>query len=122
MSRRIWSIALLAMVFWLGGATSSFAWDHGHHRHGRHHHHRHGARVFLGIGPAWGLYPGYWHYYPRHYHSYPYVYRRVVIEEPPVYVERQSAPEAGYWYYCESAGEYYPQVPRCPEPWVKVAP
>ena len=27
-----------------------------------------------------------------------------------------------YWYYCSSARAYYPRVPTCPEPWVKVPP
>ena len=53
----------------------------------------------------------------------------VVVEEPPVYVERPpAAPPAppapaastAYWYYCSSAKGYYPTVPSCPEEWVKV--
>jgi hypothetical protein len=24
----------------------------------------------------------------------------------------------GYWYYCPSYGDYYPNVPSCPDPWV----
>jgi hypothetical protein len=31
-----------------------------------------------------------------------------------------SAPAPSYWYYCPSAGAYYPDVPACPEPWVPV--
>jgi hypothetical protein len=31
-----------------------------------------------------------------------------------------SAPEPSYWYYCQSAGAYYPDVPSCAEPWVPV--
>jgi hypothetical protein len=34
---------------------------------------------------------------------------------------QQAAPEA-YWYYCSSAGAYYPTAPSCPEPWIKVPP
>jgi hypothetical protein len=26
----------------------------------------------------------------------------------------------GYWYYCQSAGAYYPYVTACPEAWVPV--
>ena len=33
----------------------------------------------------------------------------------------QQPPES-YWYYCPSAGAYYPTVPACPEPWIKVPP
>lgn len=25
-----------------------------------------------------------------------------------------------YWYYCQSYGAYYPNVPNCPEAWVPV--
>jgi uncharacterized protein DUF3300 len=31
-------------------------------------------------------------------------------------------PSESYWYYCPSAGAYYPTVPSCPEPWIKVPP
>ena len=31
-------------------------------------------------------------------------------------------PSESYWYYCASAGAYYPTAPACPEPWVKVPP
>jgi Protein of unknown function (DUF3300) len=31
-------------------------------------------------------------------------------------------PAQAYWYYCSSARAYYPTVPTCPEPWVKVPP
>ena len=30
--------------------------------------------------------------------------------------------EPAYWYYCDSAGGYYPDVETCPEPWVRVPP
>ena len=45
------------------------------------------------------------------------VYVPPVIEAPPVY---EQAP--GYWYYCPSAGAYYPYVGSCPVPWVPVPP
>jgi len=41
--------------------------------------------------------------------------RRVRAKSP------QAAPES-FWYYCSSAGAYYPTVSSCPEPWVKVPP
>jgi hypothetical protein len=31
-----------------------------------------------------------------------------------------ATPEPSYWYYCQSYGAYYPDVPSCPEPWVPV--
>jgi len=38
-----------------------------------------------------------------------------------VRAKAQQPPES-YWYYCASAGAYYPTAPTCPEPWVKVPP
>jgi hypothetical protein len=106
---------------------------HGHrhgfhgHRHGFHGHHHSHSRVVIGFGPSfyWGP-PPYW-YYPRPYvvYSAPPV---VVQETPPVYIQQQPPPVAPaptveqYWYYCQSAGGYYPSVPSCPEAWVQVPP
>lgn len=82
-----------------------------------------------GYGP-WG-YPAYGYRYPSPYvYTYPYPSEtRVIIEDPPVYVERpQSAaripapPQHGFWHYCESRSGYYPDVPSCPEDWIKVPP
>ena len=76
---------------------------HGFHHHGFHHRgfHHHGfhSRAFIGVSPffAWG--PG------------------VVYTPPPVYVYPGAA---GYWYYCRSAGAYYPYVAACAEAWVPV--
>jgi hypothetical protein len=118
-------IALLAVAVLLTSAAPSLAWSR---------HHGHGGRVFVGIGvgPAfWYPYP-YW-YYPPPYYYYPPAYyppAPVVVQEPPVYVQQQappappapSQPADAYWYYCPSAKGYYPSVPKCPEPWVKVPP
>jgi len=109
-----------------------------HRRHGykgRYDHHGHGYRGY-GRGYRGGWW-GYWGY-PAYGYGYPYVYpyvypyqseTRVVIEEQPVYIERPpsaagapSPPEEGYWHYCESAAGYYPDVPSCPEDWIKVPP
>ncbi|MBM4439681.1 MAG: hypothetical protein FJ027_04610 [Candidatus Rokubacteria bacterium] len=93
---------------------------------GRHHRHGFRSRVVIGIGPSvhWGPYP-YWYYPPP---AYVYAPPPLVVQEaPPVYVQQTppppptAAPEQ-YWYYCESAGGYYPTVPSCPEAWVKVPP
>jgi len=37
----------------------------------------------------------------------------------PYYPYGTPAP-TDYWYYCPSAGTYYPYVGTCPEPWVPV--
>src|SRR5262245_29566970 len=56
-------------------------------------HHDHHGRGFVFVEP------GFVYWWP----SYPYA------GAPP-----------GYWYYCPSAGTYYPYVEYCPEPWVQV--
>jgi hypothetical protein len=76
------------------------------HRHGFH---RGGGGVFVGVTPFW------WDPFPAPVYAPP----PVVVQEPPVYVEPT---QPGYWYYCPSAGGYYPSVPSCPEPWVPVPP
>jgi hypothetical protein len=43
----------------------------------------------------------------------------MIVQEPPVYVQQPAAPQA-YWYYCASAGAYFPSVASCPEPWIPV--
>ena len=131
--RRKASNLLLAVIFLLvmAPAMRSSAWEQ-HRGHG----YWHRPRVVVGIGPAfglgWGHYPGYgfgwaaypaYGYYPPAYYPYaPYAAwpAPVVRQEPQVYIERQSSSPPGYWYYCKSAGEYYPGVPSCPEPWIKV--
>lgn len=64
----------------------------------------------LGLGLGWDAailadpylyYPYPWYYYPQN---------------PPVVVAPANPP-ANNWYYCESARDYYPRVPQCPEPW-----
>ena len=99
------------------GAVPASAW--GHH-----------PRVFVGFnvghywGPGWGPYWGpYWGapYYPAYY-PVPVV---VTPPAPPVYVERSDqaqAPQAGYWYYCETSRGYYPYVKECPSGWRAVPP
>ena len=57
--------------------------------------HRWHGGVFIDVGPIW-VYPA--------------------APPPP------PAPPDQYWHYCPSARAYYPTVPTCPEPWVKVPP
>jgi hypothetical protein len=132
--RKVMSAALVGVAVLLALAGPS---DAG----GRRHWHG-GTRVFVGVGPAFyygGYYP-YWYrpYYYPYYHPYyypPYVYTPpVVVQDPPVYVQQPQAqqpapaatepgpPPAGFWYYCASAGEYYPRVASCAEAWIKVPP
>lgn len=117
-------VGVLSVLLLAGpGASSAHGWSHRHHRH--HHHHHHGGwgpRVIVGVAPpyTWGW--GWRGYYGPPPYPYPYPHPVVVREEPEIYVERRSPPAEGYWYYCESAEAYYPRVPSCPEPWVKVPP
>ena len=42
---------------------------------------------------------------------------------PPVYAAPPPPPPApAYWYYCQSAGSYYPYVSACPGGWLTVVP
>jgi hypothetical protein len=132
--RPIGVVAVAMLLVLALGAPVSEARGGGHggggHGGGRgrgfsHHGHFHGhGRVIVGVAPWWGV--GWWDpwwYPPAYYSSYPYY--DPLAAEPPVYIERgpgSEAPAAGYWYYCESAGRYYPDVQGCPEPWVKVPP
>jgi hypothetical protein len=88
--------------------------------------------VVVGVGPAfWWWYPWYpypypyWYRYPYWYYPPPYYGYPLPPAEPPVYIEQSTqVPQAppGYWYYCQSAKAYYPNVQTCPEVWIKVAP
>jgi len=76
------------------------------------------ARVGVVFGPIWGpfWYPQPWPYYPP-----PVV---VAPPPPPVYVE-QAQPATmtePVWYYCRSAGAYYPAARSCAENWLPVLP
>jgi hypothetical protein len=64
------------------------------------------ARVFVGVAPfiAGPAYAYGWPADPGEVYSVP----------------AYPTPPPSYWYYCPSAGGYYPDVPACPEPWVPV--
>lgn len=89
---------------------------HFRHRHSGHSHFR--SQLFIGIGD-----PFFWPwYYPPRYE----VPARVLVQPPPIYVERgdgAGSPAAEYsWYYCRSRAAYYPYVSNCAEPWERVTP
>lgn len=111
-------VAVLLLVLLAIASVPGSAWAHGFRGH-----HGVGARVVLGIGPAfWWPHPAW--YYPPPY--YVYTPPAVVVQQPPVYVQQPAPPAppppTAYWYYCASAKAYYPNVPSCPEPWIKVPP
>ena len=84
-------------------------------------------------GPRAGLYvggPGYWGAWPYAWGAgvaWPYaVTAPVVVNAAPApQVIVQPAPEApasSYWYYCTDPAGYFPYVPQCAQPWMKVVP
>lgn len=118
-------LSLVALVAGSGGIAAAAAAHGGHgapaggfQRRGEFHGDFHGhpgfrrgfhSRVFVGAPFVWNPFPV---YVPP-----PVVVAPPAVEAPPVYT--QPAP-SGYWYYCPSAGAYYPNVSSCPEPWVPV--
>ena len=57
-------------------------------------------------------YPGY-PYYPYYGYPPPYAYPP---REPSPSFSNMPAPQQ-YWYYCDAAKSYYPNVPTCPTGW-----
>ena len=90
------------------GAGGHFDGHHGfdHHFDGHHFHPGFHGGVVIGAPFFWGAYP-YAPYYP--YDPYYDPAPTYTVPAPPT-----------YWYYCASAGGYYPTVPACPESWVQV--
>jgi hypothetical protein len=98
---------------------------------------------FMGRCGWWWFAEGQWYFYDRPVYPYPLVVSEINYLEPlavaPVVVAPQApvmvAPQAPVvvapqtpapapvqapvqtWYYCESAKNYYPYVPSCPEGW-----
>lgn len=77
--------------------------------------------MYLGLGywPSW-YYFGYPWSYPQYY--YPPAVAAPVA--PPVYIERNDAPQSAayWWYYCAGPQAYYPYVTQCPGGWQRVSP
>jgi hypothetical protein len=106
---------------WAGGRGRGGGGHRGsaHHSGARpgvvhHHHHPHfvGRSVFVGV-PFY--YPGPYYYYPPPPNYY----------APPVYIEQYPgtpAPQSQDWFFCPSAGAYYPYVNDCPGGWQRVVP
>jgi hypothetical protein len=46
----------------------------------------------------------------------------VTYVEPAVVVPMPPPAPASVWYFCQSAGKYYPYTPVCPEGWRQVTP
>jgi hypothetical protein len=100
---------------WRGGHIERFherdyhVWREGHWEH-RYHGGRYGW---------WWIAAGLWYFYPAPIYPWPDPYAPPVVVAPPVVSAPEAAapPPAQYWYYCDSAGGYYPYVPECPSGW-----
>ena len=79
-------------------------WNGGHWHHD-HHRERYGW---------WWVVGGLWYFYPQPVYPYPDPF----VPGDVVFVDGT----AQYWYYCASAGQYYPYVTYCPEGWQPVIP
>lgn len=88
-------------------------WRGGHWEHGYH-----GGRYGW-----WWFAGGLWYIYPSPIYPYPDPYLPPLVEvpvpapAPAAPVMPNAPPPAQYWYYCDSAGGYYPYVPACPSGW-----
>lgn len=110
------ALALGLLAAALIGADVPAAPGHGH---GHHHHHHHGAHVGLFFGA-----PLYWYDYGRPWYGAPYSrYDLLAPAQPPLYIERNAAPETRpTWYFCSDPQGYYPYVKQCSNEWRPVAP
>lgn len=63
----------------------------------------------------WWVVGGLWYFYPQPVYPYPDPFA-------PGEVIYEDGGTGDYWYYCESAGQYYPYVTDCPEGWQAVVP
>lgn len=83
------------------------------------HHHHHGSRTQFGVYIGGPVYP--WYYPPPVY--YPPRVIVVPAPPPPVYIEQAPSYNASqYWYFCQQANAYYPQITDCPAGWIRVPP
>ena len=131
-TKKLLSIALVAIAVVLAAASLSYAAPHGggpgfaghppvgHFGRPATHvvrppvvpHHGFDGRHFV-RGPHVGVFVGAPFIVPL---VYPYYYPPAYTYDPaPTYDQAPS-----YWYYCQSYGQYYPNVSSCPEPWVTV--
>src|SRR5476649_1467566 len=85
---------------------SSASFAYGYYGHGYYHHGWYGPPLI--IGDPW-MPP------PVYYAPPPVVY----VSPPPPQVYIEKTPQ--YAYYCRNPAGYYPQIPRCPNGWMKVA-
>ena len=113
MQRRIAVVALVVVGVILVAAGPSVA----DHRYGRG-----SVELFIGgppivVAPPYGYRPTPYVVYP----APPVVYQRPpVVVAPPVVYEAPPVVPPPVWYYCQSYGAYYSNVPSCPEGWLLI--
>jgi hypothetical protein len=86
--------------------------DWGLWRAGRWQHGYHGGRLGW-----WWIAGGVWYFYPYPVYPYPDPFVPPVVAAPPAPGVVPPPPTPSNWYYCNSARNYYPYVPSCPEGW-----
>ena len=107
-SEGVWKVRLVALLLAAAACGDVWAAHHGSGSGGRHGGHR--SRTLVVVGAPWFAW-----YAPGYYHA---PVSTVVLEPPPVYVQRsETAAQLGYWYYCRASGAYYPYVTQCPGGW-----
>lgn len=116
-------IGVVSIALALGVLVSQVAWADRDHDHWH-------SRIGFGLSFGSPFYADPWFYGPYPGYYSPYYYPPIItMPAPPVtYVEQgnaattNSAPQSGYWYYCEASRGYYPYVKTCPAGWQAVAP
>jgi hypothetical protein len=124
--------AAVAAMFAVVGPASAHDHDGGHWRGGGQWHsesvHWHGGGGWHGhdeddeFHGGFGFVIGdpFWPWGPPDFYYPPTVVE--VPVQPPTYIEQDTPPGAGYWYYCRAPRGYYPYVRSCPGGWQQVAP
>lgn len=107
---------------WHGDIHRFHQHDYPYWREGRWHHGHHDGHLGW-----WWIAGGLWYFYEAPVYPYPdpyvpYTPPVVVVQQPapPPAAVTEVAPQPQYWYYCNSARNYYPYVAACPEGWRQV--
>ena len=86
----------------------------------------HDHHGFYGPRFSFGLNLGYPLYSSPYYYGNPYYYPAppaVVYTTPPSVVVAAPPPsQVVYQYFCPASNDYYPHVPTCVQPWLRVVP
>jgi len=114
MKRLSLSLLVLSAVA-VSGPAAAHEWGyHGYH----------GPRVSFGINLGYPLFgPAYYpEYYPAYYPAAVYAAPPAVVYQSAPAVVTQPPSQVVYQYYCPASQAYYPSVPTCVQPWLRVVP